>query len=357
MEEIQKEIKNKINFKRIFIRLIQLSFAFLILLILFRFTGVTIQDIIKSFSNIYLKSLFISFSISILNVFVRAIRWKLLIGPQSPSIFHLFLFTFSRAVFEETIPARLGALSHIYFLKRRFKYPIEVGLSTMVVSMFFDFVTITPLIILSIILVGVDIPFLPEDLVLIIVVITITLIAILLNLTKLINLGLNLYNWFFKKIGIGGKNFIKKIRDKIKMTNESIIEIKNRGVYTSVYLITLIIRVLKFTAYYFLLHSVVAFYGYEYKELNFLKVFLSTSSAEFSALLPTHTFLGYGTYETAFTIPLILLKVLNEKVAALAAFSFHTISLIFTIVLGFICLIIMMAPIYFGTKNKDNVKI
>jgi len=357
MEDIKKEIKNKINFKKILFRIIQFVLGISILVILFKFAGVTFQDITKSFSNIYLKSLLISFSISALSVFVRAIRWKLLIGPQSPIIFNLFLFTWARAFLEETVPARLGALSHIYFLSKRFKFPIEIGLSTMIVAMFFDFITITPLIILSLLVVGINIPFLPANIVLIVVVITIILIIILLNLTKIINLGLTFYNWIIKKIGIGEKKFVKKIGEKLNLTKESIMKIRSQGVYTYVFLITLVIRVLKFTAYYFLLHSVVAFYGYVYKDLNFLKVFLSTSTAEFSALLPTHTFMGIGTYEVAFAYPLILLRVLSKKEAVVAALSFHIISLVYTIVLGGICLIIMMAPIYFGTKNKDDAKI
>lgn len=354
---IKKEVKNRISLKKISLRFFEFALGILILVILFKITNVKFQDIINSFSNIYLKSLLISFSISAVSVFVRAIRWKLLIGPQSPIIFNLFLFTWARAFLEETVPARLGALSHIYFLNRRFRFPIEVGLSTMIIAMFFDFITITPLIILSLLLVGINIPFLPANIVLIVVVITIILIIVLLNLTKIINLGLTFYNWIVKKIGIGGKKFVKKIGEKLNLTNESIMKIRSQGVYIYVFLITLVIRVLKFTAYYFLLHSVVAFRGYAYKDLNFLKVFLSTSSAEFSALLPTHTFMGFGTYEVAFAYPLILLKVFNEKVAALAAFNFHIISLIYTIVLGLSCLIIMMAPIYFGTKNKDDAKI
>jgi len=357
MEDIKKEIKNKINFKKILFRIIQFVLGFLILIILFKFSGVTFQDITKSFSNIYLKSLLISFSISAVSVFVRAIRWKLLIGPQSPIIFNLFLFTWARAVLEETVPARLGALSHIYFLNRRFKFPIEIGLSTMIVAMFFDFITITPLIILSLLLVGTNIPFLPVNIVLIVVVITIILIIILLNLTRIINLGLILYNWFVKKISINEKKFVIKAGEKLKLTNDSIVKIRNSRVYVPVFLITLVIRVLKFTAYYFLLHSVVAFHGYAYKDLNFLKVFLSTSAAEFSALLPTHTFMGFGTYESFFAGALILLKVFSKKLAILAAFNFHIISLVYTIVLGFVCMIIMMAPIYFGTKNKDDAKI
>jgi hypothetical protein len=354
MVDAKKESRSKIDFKKILFRFFEFILGILILVILFKITNVKFQDIINSFSNIYLRSLLISFSISALSVFVRAIRWKLLIGPQSPNIFNLFLFTWARAFLEETVPARLGALSHIYFLSRRFKFPIEIGLSTMIVAMFFDFITITPLIILSLLLVGINIPFLPANIVLIVVVITIILIIVLLNLTKIINLGLTFYNWIVKKVGIGGKKFVKKIGEKLNLTNESIMEIRSQGVYTYVFLITLVIRVLKFTAYYFLLHSVVAFHGYAYKNLNFLKVFLSTSAAEFSALLPTHTFMGFGTYEVAFAYPLILLKVLDKKVAALAAFNFHTISLIYTIVLGLSCLIILMAPMYFMIKNKNN---
>jgi uncharacterized protein (TIRG00374 family) len=353
---IKEEVRNVISIKKISLRFFEFILGILILVILFKINNVKFQDIINSFSNIYLKSLLISFSISALSVFVRAIRWKLLIGPQSPIIFNLFLFTWARAFLEETVPARLGALSHIYFLSRRFKFPIEIGLSTMIVAMFFDFITITPLIILSILLVGINIPFLPVNIVLIVIVVTIILIIILLNLTKIINLGLTFYNWIVKKIGIGGKKFVKKIGEKLNLTNESIMKIRSQGVYIYVFLITLVIRVLKFTAYYFLLHSVVAFRGYAYKDLNFLKVFLSTSTAEFSALLPTHTFMGLGTYEVAFAYPLILLKVLDEKVATLAAFNFHTISLIYTIVLGLICLIIMMAPIYFRSKDEKDLK-
>jgi len=353
---MKKEIKEKINFKKILFRFIELVLAFLILVILFKFAGVTFQDITESFSNIYLKSLYIAFLIFTLNTIVRAIRWNLLIGPGSPNILNLFLFTSARAVFEMIIPSRLGALSHIYFLSRRFKFPIEIGLSTMIVSMFFDFITITPLIVLSLLLVGVNIPFLPVNIIIIVVITMVILVIILLNLTKIINSGLILYNWIVKKIKISEKKSVIKVGEKIKLTNDSIVKIRNRGVYIPVFLITLVIRVLKFTAYYFLLHSIVAFLGYAYKDLNFLKVFISTSAAELSALLPTHTFMGFGTYETAFAAPLILLNVLSKKDATVAAFSFHTISLVYTIVLGVICLILLMAPVYFRSKNEKDLQ-
>lgn len=63
----------------------------------------------------------------------------------------MFFVALVRNDFNMVLPARTGELSYVYVLKRKFKFPIEIGVSTLMVVLVFDLVIVFSLILISII--------------------------------------------------------------------------------------------------------------------------------------------------------------------------------------------------------------
>ncbi|WP_258189410.1 lysylphosphatidylglycerol synthase transmembrane domain-containing protein [Candidatus Hakubella thermalkaliphila] len=105
---------------------------------------IKIEDLLSALLNVHLSTLYLALAVAILGNLVRAYRWKVLLGDRKMGLMDLFWFNLVRDLFVNIVPARLGSLSHIYVLFQRFKIPVEIGLSTMVVGLVFDSVAMLP---------------------------------------------------------------------------------------------------------------------------------------------------------------------------------------------------------------------
>jgi uncharacterized membrane protein YbhN (UPF0104 family) len=101
--------------------------------------------------------------------------------------------------------------------------------------------------------------------------------------------------------------------------------------------VSLVIRLLKFAAYWALLLGVVREQSLGPAELPFWRVFLGIAGAELSATLPIHGIAGIGTYETAWALGFQELGV-PWRVAILSGFATHLLSQIWDYSLGIVAL-------------------
>lgn len=102
---------------------------------------------------------------------------------------------------------------------------------------------------------------------------------------------------------------------------------------------------LKFTSYYFLIHAALKPLGYNLSDLSYWVIFLATVTAEISAVLPTHAIAGFGTYEGAFALALMLLG-FSKEISIIVGFNYQVINLLFTVTCGLIAIIIIVLPFY-----------
>jgi glycosyltransferase 2 family protein len=324
-----------------------------IFLVYYLLSRVNFSDIKSAFLNMYVPYLVIGLVIMFIGNIARAYQKKILIGSPRMSMVDLFLVTLVRNAFNMVLPARTGELSYVYVLNRKFKFPVEIGFSTLILILIFDLVIVFSLIVVAIIIVGINKYSISSTTVILIAVgLLVIVMVILFYLSKIIGLLLRFFNFILSRYKIGRNKMVQYIYKKLIDINTNIELIQKRKIYWKVYLSALVIRVLKFVAYYFIIYAILKPEGYGFKDISFWVIFLGTVVAEISAVLPTHALAGFGTYEAAFVGAFILLG-FGLKISGIIAFNYHLIILLFSVILGLIAIIILSLPFY---KVREEVK-
>lgn len=345
----KSRIKNK---KSLILRIINILVVvgFGIFLVIFLLRGIKLTDIKNAILNCYKPSLISAFIIIIISDLFRAYRKQLLVGLDKIRFFDMFLIALIRNAFTMVLPARTGEISYIYVLTRKFKFPVEVGISTLALVMVFDLAIVFSLIVIGVIIVWITFGFgnlaiSSWQIILIAFILLIISLLLLFYLSAVIRLILKFFNKLILKTKIGKNKAINYIYKKLQDINFSIDEIKKRKIYGKVYFYSVICRVLKFVAYYMVIHAVLKPMGYGFSSLNFWVIFLATVVAEISAVLPTHALAGFGTYEGAFALAFVALGFPLE-LSKIVGFSYHILTLSFSVSLGLISIIIISLPFY-----------
>jgi uncharacterized protein (TIRG00374 family) len=345
----------KSNKKRLIFRIINIVVvvgfgAFLVYYLLGKVSIGQIKDAIVGINKLYL---IIALVVMFISIFLRAYRKKILVGSERISMTDMFLVVLIRNAFNMVLPARTGELSYVYVLQRKFKFPLEIGVSTLMIVLIFDLVIVFSLIVISVIVVLIN-KFSSSYLavVLIALVLLIILLLVLFYFSKVIGFFLMIIEKILTRYRIGKNKAAQAIYKKMVDINKNIEIIQKRKIYWKVYLSSIVIRILKFVSYYMLIYAILRPEGYGFKDLNFWIIFLAVAAAEISAVLPTHALAGFGTYEGAF---LLVLGVLGFTITGITweavAFGYHIITLAFIVILGLIAMIILSMPFY---KVKEN---
>jgi len=341
--------KRQILFRIINIVIVVGFGAFLVYYLLSR---VNISDIKDAFLGMYRPTLTAALAIMLLSNFFRAYRKKILVGSDRIGMGDMFLVAMIRNAFNMVLPARTGELSYIYVLTRRFRFPLEIGVSTLMVVMIFDLVIVFSIILISIIIVGINTYSISSVSVIFISVALLAVsLLILFFLSNIIDLVLIAYRKLLERFKVNEKRLVHRIYGKLLDINNNLKIIRGRRIYWKVYLSSIATRLLKFTSYYLIIHAILAPLGYSFSDLNYWVILLATIAAEISAVLPTHALAGFGTYEGAFALAFIILG-FPEQISIIVGFSYHLVVLLFTVALGIIAMIIISIPFYRIKKGQ-----
>jgi len=323
-----------------------------VFLVYYLLNQIDIEDIKSAFINIYTPSLIIGLILIFSIDFFRAYRAKILIGSGRIRIVDMFLVSLIRNGFNMVLPARTGELSYIYVLKRKFKFPVEIGISTLMIALVFDLVIVFSMIVISIIIVGINkYAVSSTSVILIAVALLISSLLVLFYLSKFVGLFIKIFDRILSKYRVSKSKVIQNIYKKLVETNKNIELIKKRGIYWKVYLISVPSRILKYAAYYFLIHAVLKPMGFGFNDLSYWVIILATAAAEISAVLPTHSLAGLGTYQGVFALAFIMLG-FGKEISIIVGFSYHIINLIFTIAWCLIAIVILSLPVYRIKEQK-----
>lgn len=350
----EKQNQDKKKTRQILVRVLNIIIVvgFGIFLVYFLLSKVEISEIKQTVLGVYVPTLVIALSIMLLSNLFRAYRKNILVGSDRIGMGDMFLVAMIRNAFNMVLPARTGELSYIYVLTRRFGFPLEIGVSTLMVVLIFDLAIVFSLIVISIIIVGINTYSISSVLVILIAVALLAAsMLILFYLANIMDLILIVYRKILNRSKVQEKRLIYRIYKKLLDINNNLKIIRGRKIYWKVYLSSIAIRVLKFTSYYLIIHAILAPMGYSFSDLNYWVILLATVAAEISAVLPTHALAGFGTYEGAFALAFIMLGFTGE-LAIIVGFSYHLVVLLYTIMLGIISMIIISMPFYRVKKNK-----
>jgi uncharacterized membrane protein YbhN (UPF0104 family) len=331
-----------------------LSFAVSTALIWVLLSQIELKDLTKTFTEMDYSYLLVFIAIALFAAGLRAWRYRLLLYPHSISWRNIFLVTLIRNLFVDLFPARIGSLSYIYILNKRLNFSFESATSTFVVAIIFDFLTLSPFLILAVFAVGLGSTAISTVSLLILSFLFLLLFfAILWKITQIASIVLKIYRFLLDLFKLETRRWVGKTTDKFHLTIEEISRIKRKKIYGRILSLSLLIRLAKYGSLYFLLLSLLRTHGFTYKNLSFWKNILGITGAELSSALPVKGIAGFGTWESAWTLTFRLMN-FETDLAVLSGIGVHLITNLFEYSLGILAILILAFPLIKKTKKKLN---
>jgi len=321
-----------------------LSLMVSFLLIRYLLSRIQIEDLTQTFSQIYFPALLIFITIYLLGVFLRAWRYRWLLLPQRISWRDIFLVTFIRNLFVDLLPARLGSLSYIYVLNQRLGYSFESAGSTFVVAFVFDFLTLSPFLVLAMLWVGLGTTVASSPLMLSISLLFFLFIFLMLwKLVPLLRLAIHFSMFILRLCRCQEKKWAIHISTKLMLTLEELEKIQERRNYWGIFALSFLLRSAKYAALYFLLLALLHSHGYGFHNLSFSQTILGITGAEFTSVLPIKGIGGFGTWESAWAFTFKLMN-FDSSLAIISGIGVHLLTNLFEYTLGILSIMILSLP-------------
>jgi uncharacterized membrane protein YbhN (UPF0104 family) len=309
------------------------------------------QDVIETFSRIYVPAVLIYMAVALAGAWLRAWRYKLLLLPQKITWGNMLLVTFIRNSLIDLLPARIGSLSYIYVLNRRLNFPFEAATSTFVVSFVLDFLTLSPFLVVAIIAVGLGTTVVSTFTLLWLAVVFFLLVFLFLWQIRPISGALyRIFERLVAALNLENRQGTKLVREKFQLTIDSLSLIEKRRIYIPIFFLSLSIRLAKYVSVYALFFGLLRSHGYSFEELSFWTFILGLSGAELTSALPIKGLAGFGTWESAWALTFRLMN-FDPGLAIVSGIGVHFLTNIFEYSLGVASILILAWP-YLGKKKR-----
>jgi uncharacterized membrane protein YbhN (UPF0104 family) len=331
-----------------------LSFVISAVLIYVLLSQIETEDLIQTFAGIYYPALSVFIVIALAGAVLRAWRYKWLLKPQSIGWRNVFLVTLIRNLFVDLLPARIGSLSYIYILNKRMNFSFEMAASSFVVAIVFDFLTLSPFLIIAIFAVGLGSTAVSTITLLILALIFfLSIFIILWKIIPLFSILLKVYQRALKILKFEKKKWAKISAEKIILTIDCLSQIKEKRIYWPIFFLSLSIRLAKYVSLFFLLFSLLKSHGFLFRELSIWRTILGTTGAELTSALPIKGLAGFGTWESAWAITFKLMD-FESRLAILSGIGVHLLTNLFEYSLGIISILILAFPFLKKTRARNN---
>ncbi|MFH0908816.1 MAG: lysylphosphatidylglycerol synthase domain-containing protein [bacterium] len=244
----------------------------------------------------------------------RAIRYGVLLRAAgvepAPGFGHILLVTLSRNMFVDLLPARVGELSYIAMLNRGYHVRGEACVSSLGISVLFDFVALL-FIVAGLLLVELFTGPLPVWLLYVTVILAVVVTTGLLLVFRAYGAVLQSVRSVLARLPPGSREaappgshlqslrlglcgFLEKIGGAIESTRRA-------GVLGKTLVLSLLVRVFKYGGYYFCFLAVARAAFPDMAAVPAWKVLLALLSAEAASSAPVPSFMSFGSYESGGT--------------------------------------------------------
>jgi hypothetical protein len=239
--------------------------------------------------------------------------------------------TLVRNLFVDLVPARAGAAaSYLYLVTARLGLPTEAAVASFALSFIFDTLAVAPLLLVAVLRAG-PTPLPPA----VLVGVALAVLAGALAALGLLAPGLRLLARLAARLPAR----LRPAAAALAGAAAEVDRLRGRRVLAPVLVISLLLRVTKYGAYYCLLQALLVGQGHAWGSLNLLRVFLSLAGAEIAASLPFPAIASLGPYEAAGALGFSYWLGLPRDLAVLAVTAFHVLSQIHDYGLGLLALL------------------
>lgn len=285
-------------------------------------------DLVKGFriiSQMSLAWIILGFLAYLASVLLRALRWRILIHSKLIDFKDIFRVTILHIMFNNLLPARSGELTYLYFLKKNQAVSVAEGAATLLAARIFDVLTIVLLFLFSIFWAGLYLSIESSQIILWSLGLLIILILILFYLTKISRVFLKIFEEMIKKTWLKKSSLALFLINRSEAMIESLAAIRQKGIYLSILIISLMTWLAKFLMIAFLLIGLDI-------HLNLWQIVFGASLTQVANALPIQALAGFGTHEAAWTIAFIWAG-LDKEMAIISGFAIHILGIIYALIL------------------------
>jgi hypothetical protein len=319
-----------------------IGFVISIVFIYLAFKSVNFKEIITLIGSVKIGYIIISFLLSILALFIRSYRWKLIVNEKGSKYMHFFDATCIGLMTNNLLPFRIGDFAQAYFLSTKSGMSKARTISTVVMERLVDLMFPT-----SFIIIGSFFLLLPPQ------ISKVNVIAFLLIIITVVVLLIRTQHSFLKLI----EKIIPegKLREKIVSLVDNFFKgvksINDRKTLAGIFVLSLIVWTL------YIISTWLALKAFNIDYINFLQTAVVMAITCISVAIPSSP--GYvGTWEFFTILSLSIFKV--KKTLALSyALVNHFISWLSVVLLGIIVLIkngISLAQIENAQTKSESSK-
>jgi hypothetical protein len=213
---------------------------------------------------------------------------------------------------------------------------------------------LSPFLAISILVVGLGATSVSSASLLILALVFFLLVYIIIwKIIPLSKFLLKTYQAFLKLLGLNRKKWAETSLEKLDLTISGLDQIKQRKILGPLFLLSLVLRLGKYGALYFLLLSLLHSYNFSFHNLSFWKTILGITGGELTGALPIKGFAGFGTWESGWALAFQLMN-FDSKLAILSGIGVHLITNLFEYALGILSIMILAFPFVLGKKETYN---
>ncbi|MFQ6038250.1 MAG: lysylphosphatidylglycerol synthase transmembrane domain-containing protein [Candidatus Aminicenantales bacterium] len=298
------------------------------------------QDFVDTFAAIHIPSLLAFLGFSLAGATFRAIRYKWLLHPVRITWRDIFLVTFIRNLFVDLLPSRIGSLSYVYVLNRSLRYSFQAAASSFLMALVLDFLTLGPFLIMAILVVGLGKTEVSSMSLLVFSgVFSGGFLLLFWKLAPATDILARGYGALLRLFRLSEKNWALTSQKKVLLTQQEIRKIEKRKIGWPLFGLSLLVRLSKYLSLYFLLFALLRSHGFALADISFSKTILGITGAELTSALPIKGIGGFGTWESAWALTLMLLG-FEARIAILSS-GVHLVTNLFEYLLGISSILIL----------------
>jgi hypothetical protein len=235
-------------------------------------------------------------------------------------------------------------------LNKNLKYSFESASSSFVVAFILDFLTLSPFLAFAIAAVGLGkTSFSSGPLLAISFGFFLLILLLFWKMTKITEIALGSYRWLLKVLKLDKKAWAQISSQKWQLMLVELNNIKSRRIGWPLFFLSLGIRLAKYSSLFFLLYALLRSQGFSLESLSFPKTILGITGAELTSVLPVKGIGGFGTWESAWALTLVLMGF--EKRIAILSSGIHLITNSFEYALGIGS--ILYLSLFVARKNRN----
>jgi len=332
--------------KNLYRFVLSLAISGILLVFLFRYidTG-ALKDL---FLHLYIPALLVYFGLLVCGTIFSPWRYKLMLPGVSIGFFGLAGVTMIRNLFVDFLPARIGELSFIWVLNKRYKVAVELGGSAFIGAFVFDLIALFPLLVVAIGLSPLHAQETGKWLMVLFTGAFVFLGVVIIFAKRILPVFIG---WarspglmtFMKRV-----HFVHVIYEKVVETAEQLVLLSERGIGGRLFLLSLGVRLSKYISLFFLFYAVVKSLGITFRDLNLFTIFSGTAFTEVSSLLPIQGLAGVGTWEATWAAVFVFFG-FTRQTAILSGIGVHWITQVTEYSIGILSMILLFRPRRAGT--------